>query len=221
MSLQLIDRYHPQARREKQAHIDMGHLRKIEELALLEGEQLRPLALLSLIMLIISGIFFVVLDLLSYFGHYQHWLAPLSVGGIVIWLLLNSIGYILILGVHEIIHGIVFAFWGGKPHFGAKLPLALYCGARQQLFARNYYLAVGLAPLVLITIAGIIVTVLYPGVAAYMLMAFAGNFSGAAGDVVASRNVARLPAQILIEDTEVGYTAWEIVPDRAVVASEA
>jgi hypothetical protein len=217
MSLQLIDRYHPQQRREKQAHIDMGHLRKIEDLALLDAEQLRPLALLSLVMLIISGIFFVALDLLAYFGHYQHWLAPLSLGEIVIWLLLNIIGYILILGIHEIIHGIVFAFWGGRPHFGAKLPLALYCGARQQLFARNYYLAVGLAPLVLITLAGVIVTVLYPGIAAYMLLAWAGNFSGAAGDVVACRRIARLPVQAVIEDTEVGYTAWEIVPDGAAV----
>ncbi len=211
MSLQLVDRYHPQARREKQALIDTGQLRKKDELALLDIEQLRPLALLSLIMLIIGSIFFVGVDLLAYFGHYQHWLAPLTLGGIVLWLILNIIGYIIILCIHEVIHGLVFAFWGGKPHFGAKLPLALYCGARQQLFVRNYYLAVGLAPLVVITIVGIVVTILYPGVAAYMLLAFAGNFSGAAGDVVATRKIARLPAQVLIEDTEVGYTAWEIV----------
>jgi hypothetical protein len=213
MSLLLVDRYHPQARREKQALIDMGRLRKTDELALFDIEQLRPLALLSLIMLIIGGIFFVVVDLLAYFGRYQHWLAPLSVWGIVLWLVLNIIGYIIILGIHEVIHGLVFAFWGGKPHFGAKLPVALYCGAREQLFARNYYLAVGLAPLIVITIVGIIVTILYPGVAAYLLLAFAGNFSGAAGDIVASRKVARLPAGVLIEDTEVGYTAWEIVPE--------
>lgn len=218
MALQLIDRYHPRARREKQAHIDMGHLHKTEELALLDGEQLRPLALLSLFMLIISAVFIVILELLAYFGHYQHWVAPLSLEGIAIWLLLNIVGYVLILVIHEIIHGIVFAFWGGKPHFGAKLPLALYCGARQQLFARNYYLAVGLAPLVIITLAGVIVTVLYPGIASYLLLAFAGNFSGAAGDVVACRKIARLPVQALIEDTEVGYTAWEIVPDSAVIA---
>lgn len=215
MSLQLIDRYHPQARHEKQARIDMGYLHKIEELALLDAEQLRPLALLSLIMLIISGVFIIALELLAYFGHYQHWLAPLSLGGIAIWLLLNVIGYVLILIMHEIIHGIVFAFWGGKPHFGAKLPLALYCGARQQLFARNYYLGVGLAPLVVITLVGVMVTVLYPGVASYLLLAFAGNFSGAAGDVVACRRIARLPVQSLIEDTEVGYTAWELALDNA------
>ncbi|HEY4388094.1 MAG TPA: hypothetical protein VGN34_26905, partial [Ktedonobacteraceae bacterium] len=69
----------------------------------------------------------------------------------------------------------------------------------------------------LITLAGIIVTVLYPGIAAYLLLAWAGNFSGAAGDVVACRRIARLPAQAVIEDTEVGYTAWEIVPDGAAV----
>ncbi|GCE20062.1 DUF3267 domain-containing protein [Dictyobacter kobayashii] len=210
MALFLIDRFHARQRDEQQLLIDSGHLEKKEELALLEGEQLRPLAVLSLQMFIWGGLFFVILNLLSYHWHYQLWLAPLTPLSVISWIILNVIGYLLILCVHELIHGAVFALWGGQPHFGAKLPLALYCGARQQLFRRNHYLAVGLAPLIVLTLLGILVTIFYPGPASYLLLAFAGNFSGAAGDVVVAQRVARLSNSVLIEDTEVGYTAWEL-----------
>ncbi|GCE27508.1 hypothetical protein KDA_29920 [Dictyobacter alpinus] len=210
MSLFLVDRFNRQLRDEQQALIDAGKLAKTEELALLEEPQLRPLAILSFQMLLGGGLFFVVLDLLSYFWHYQRWWSDPSIGGTVSWIILNIIGYVLILCVHEIIHGAVFAWWGGSPHFGAKLPLALYCGARQQLFRRNHYLAVGLAPLIVLTLAGIIVILLFPGPASYLLLALSGNFSGAAGDVMVAQHIARQPASTLIEDTEVGYTAWKL-----------
>ena len=210
MSLRLVDRYHPQRRRQQQAEIDAGHIRKVDELALLEEDQLRPLALLSLIMLIVGGLFFGILELLAYRWHYAHWIAPLSPWGSILWLVINIIGYIIILPLHEGIHGLTIALWGGRAHFGARLPLALYCGARQQLFPRNYYLVIALAPLVVISLACILVIVLSPGLAAYGLLAMIGNFSGAAGDVMATRRLFRLSPRTFIEDTEVGYTAWEL-----------
>ena len=210
MTLFLVDRFNPQRRNEQQALINVGQLHKKEELALLEGQQLRPLALLSFNMLLGGGLFFLALDLLSYYWHYQRWWSEPSPGGSVRWIILNIVGYVLILCVHEAIHGAVFALWGGTPHFGAKLPLALYCGARQQLFRRNHYLAVGLAPLLILTLSGILVTLLFPGPASYLLFALIGNFSGAAGDVLVAQRIARQPASVLIEDTEVGYTAWQL-----------
>jgi len=114
------------------------------------------------------------------------------------------------LPLHEGIHGLAFAFWGGKPFFGAKLPVALYCGAKNQLFRRNHYLMVGLAPLVVITLAGIVLTILVPGLAAYTLFGTIGNVSGAAGDVWGTRKILRQPKHVLVEDTETGYRVWEI-----------
>ncbi len=119
-------------------------------------------------------------------------------------------GYILILPIHELIHAAVFTLWGGKPYFGTKLPYALYCGARQQLFRRNQYLVVGLAPLVLITLAGIIFTLVSPALASYTIFATVGNISGAAGDLWVAWRLLRLPRSILVEDTEAGYRAWEL-----------
>ena len=137
MSLRLIDRYHPRRRREQQAAIDKGHLHTIDELALLEGSQLQPLARLSLLLLSSGGVGFAVLTMICYFLHYHQFFAPFTVGSVVLWIVVSVIGYIVILPIHEGIHGLAFIFWGGKPHFGAKLPLVLYCGARGQLFRRD------------------------------------------------------------------------------------
>jgi hypothetical protein len=208
MPLLLADRYHPQRRREQQAFIDADQLRKIDELALLEPEQLRPLVQLSMLLLLISGIFFVLFDQAVYSWRTHIFLPHITLGIIAIWLGVNILSYIIILPIHEAIHGLAFLFWGGKPHFGAKLPVALYCGAKQQLFRRDHYLVIGLAPLVIITVAGIIVTLLAPDLATYCLLAIAGNISGAAGDLLAVQRLRRLPAHTLIEDTETGYNAW-------------
>lgn len=213
MSLKYIDRFRPRTRHRVQAALEADHLRMRDELALLEPEQLHPLAVLSLRMLIIGSIFFLALNLLAYDWRI-HTLSPrITLWGVMLWLIINVLGYFIILPIHEVIHGFVFLFWGGKPYFGSRLPLALYCGARDQLFRRNQYLSVGLAPLLIITLAAIVITLYFPIFASYALFASIGNFAGAAGDVLVSQRLLRLPNSILVEDTDTGYRAWEIVEE--------
>lgn len=210
MPLTLIDRFHPRLRRKQQAAIDAGQFHKRDELALLEPAQLRPLALLSLLMLLVGGVFFGVLNSVAYVWQTHTMIGGLGGWGLVIWIVINVVGYVVILPIHELIHGLVFSFWGGKPYYGAKLPFALYCGAKNQVFQRNQYLVVGLAPLVVITLAGIIFTLLSPVLASYTLFATVGNFSGAAGDVWVAARILRQPTSVLVEDTETGFRTWEI-----------
>src|SRR5260370_23674437 len=66
LPLTLNDRFHPHQRNEQQEAINNGHIRKLEEIELLEPEQLRPLALLSLLLLVIGAIFFGLLNYISY-----------------------------------------------------------------------------------------------------------------------------------------------------------
>jgi signal transduction histidine kinase len=210
LPLTLIDRFHPHLRDEQQEAINTGHIRKLEEIELLEPEQLRPLALLSVLLLLIGALFF---GLLNYYAYTLQTLSNPGIKGgwsLLLWILINIIGYILILPIHELIHAAAFVLWGGKPYFGTKLPYALYCGAKNQLFHRNQYLVVGLAPLVVITLAGIIFILLSPALASYTIFAIVGNFSGAAGDVWVVRKLMRRPRSILVEDTEAGYRAWEL-----------
>jgi uncharacterized membrane protein YuzA (DUF378 family) len=209
LPLTLIDRFHPHQRNEQQEAINNGHIRKLEELELLEPEQLRPLALLSLLLLIIGAIFFGFLNYASYIQQTSS-TPGINGGKILLWIGINIIGYMLILPIHELIHAAAFVLWGGKPYFGAKLPYALYCGAKNQLFHRNQYFVVGLAPLIVITLAGIIFILLSPVLASYTLFALIGNFSGAAGDIIMVRILLRRPRSILVEDTESGYRAWEL-----------
>ncbi len=217
MALTLIDRFHPRLQREQQAAIDAGHIRIREELELLGPQQLRPLAQLSLLMLVIGGVFFVALNFASYYWH-KHTLSPNTAGwGLLLWFAINIVGYIVILPIHEVIHGLAFAFWGGHPYFGTKLPLALFCGAKNQLFRRNHYLVVGLAPLVVITLAGIVFTLLSPSLASYTIFATIGNFAGAAGDVWVARRMLQQPVSVLVEDTQTGYRVWELTASSQAV----
>lgn len=212
MSLLLIDRYRSQRRREQQAAIDAGHIQKCDEFVLLEPEQLAPLARFSLLLLFIGAFFFVGLDIAVALWLKRPVFAGLTWWGVVLWLAINIFSYVLVLPIHEAIHGIAFAFWGGKPYFGAKLPLALYCGARNQAFRRDQYLVVGLAPLVVVSIVGIVVTLLSPALGAFIIFATVGNCAGAAGDVWVAWRLWRLPRSIIVEDVETGYRAWEITP---------
>ncbi len=211
----LIDRYHPHQRQEVQAAIDAGQLRKDDELELLEPAQLRPLALLSLQMLIGSGIVFVALNLAAYYWQRHTLQFTTTFWGIVLWIVCNVVAYIVVLPLHEFIHALAFLFWGGKPYFGAKLPLALYCGAKNQLFWRNHYLVVGLAPLIVITVAGVLLTLFAPVLASYLLFATVGNVAGAAGDVLVAARLWRQEREALVEDTEAGYRVWRLEQDGA------
>jgi len=93
MSLTLIDRFHPRMRNEQQEAINAGHLRKLEEIELLEPEQLRPLALLSLLLLLIGGVFF---GLLTFAAYTRQPHTGITGGwGWLLWVVINIVGYIL------------------------------------------------------------------------------------------------------------------------------
>ncbi len=211
MALQLIDRFHPRLRQEQQVAIDAGHLRKRDELELLEEpQQIRRVAVLSLLLFVIGALFFIVLNIVAYAVQTHTTSGSIGAVAILIGLFINIVIYVLVMFLHEGIHALAFAFWGGRPYFGAKLPLALFCGAKNQIFRRNHYLVVGLAPLVIITVAGIIFTLLSPALAVYTLLGTIGNFSGAAGDLWVALRLLRQPKDVLVEDTDAGYRVWEI-----------
>jgi hypothetical protein len=214
----IIDRFHPRLRNEQQAAIDAGHLRKIDDVALLEQDRLLPLARLSLLLLLLGALVFGALNYAAYARRTLN--LHISFLSVLLWLVINIAGYCLMLLLHELLHGAAFLLWGGRPYLGAKLPYALYCGAKNQLFHRNQYLVVGLAPLVIITLVGIIFTLLSPVLASYTLSATVGNISGAAGDVWSVQRLARLPNTTLVEDTEVGYRAWELTTEAGLAGGE-
>jgi hypothetical protein len=206
----VVDRFHPRLEAQRQAAVDAGRIRKIDEAELLGQEQLLPLARLSLRLLLIGGLCFGILNYAAYAWRAHTFDLHLSVAGVLIWLAINVAGYFVMLPLHELLHAAAILLWGGRPYLGVKLPYALYASARNQLFSRGQYLVVALAPLVVITLAGFVFTLLSPILASYTLSMTVGNISGAAGDVWSARRIARLPPTALVEDTEAGYRVWEL-----------
>jgi len=96
------------------------------------------------------------------------------------------VALVLVMLIHELVHGIFFwRFAGQRPTFGIK-GLYVYAAAPSEVyFPRNQYLIVGIAPLVLLTLVGLLLMVIVPVVVVPILILFiAFNAAGAASDLV-------------------------------------
>lgn len=212
LPLRVAHCFQPRRRRLAQRAVDTGQVQRLLAWDALAPERLRELAQFSLYLLLGGLAFFVGLNLLVYR------LETGKTSGSVSWLLIlllvatNLLAYIIVLALHEGVHGLVFALLGGRPTFGTKLPFALYCGAPHQLFTRNAYLAVGLAPLVLISLAGIALIILAPALTPYVQLGLIGNVSGAAGDLWAVRVLLGQPSAALVQDTATGFEIYALEP---------
>ena len=108
---------------------------------------------------------------------------------------------VAVLFLHELVHGAFFwLITRSRPRFGLKITYA-YAAAPDWYIARNPYLAVGLAPLVLITLVGVALLPWLP--AALVLpwvLALALNASGSVGDLYIIGWLLARPASALVND---------------------
>ncbi|HZC07676.1 MAG TPA: DUF3267 domain-containing protein [Ktedonobacterales bacterium] len=197
-------------RRELQQLVRSGAVTQVASSDVLAAEGLPRLAMQSLWLFIVSAAAYAVV--IGGARQWDHTGQLLGVGPValrlVVLAVINVVGYVLMIPMHEATHALVILTMGGRPRFGLKLPLAAYCTAPHQLFLRDGYLAVALAPLVGLSALAIVVAVLAPNVAAALLLFVAGNVSGAVGDIEVARAIRKLPADTLIADTETGYIAY-------------
>ena len=210
-SARLVSRLLSRAtRRRREELVALGRLRQVDRVEVLAEERLQTLARRSLYLLLAGGAAFLALDLAARAG--RHIGPPLGNGPAALRVLAligaNLAAYAAILPLHEALHGAAILALGGRPRFGLKLPLAAYCTAPGQLFTRNGYLAVALAPLVVLSAAGAVATWLAPDLGACLIFGLAGNISGAVGDLTAIARLLRLPPGVLIADTATGYVAY-------------
>jgi hypothetical protein len=200
----------PSKRREIAAALAEGRLRRLDQIDLLSEDSLRELAPASLYLLLGGGVVFAALDLIAWRA--QGVGALLGIGSPFARLLavvaLNVLAYGVMLPLHEALHAATILALGGRPRFGLKLPLAAYCTAPGQIFRRNGYLAVALAPFIILSVLGAAATWIWPQFGACIVLGLAGNVSGAVGDLAATRRILRLPASTLVTDTDTGYVAY-------------
>ena len=96
------------------------------------------------------------------------------------------VALVLVMLIHELVHGVFFwRFAGKRPTFGIK-GLYVYVAAPPEVyFPRNQYLIVGIAPLVLLTLVGLLLMIIVPVIVVPIFMLFiALNAAGAAGDLL-------------------------------------
>jgi len=126
----------------------------------------------------------------------------------------------LTLVAHEGVHGVVFRAFGGRPRYGAGLAAGLpyfYAACPGRRFSRDRFLLVGLAPLVVLDLAGL---ALMLGAATAFLGAglVAFNTTGAIGDLWAVGVLLQAPRWIHVEDVGATFIAWA-PPERAAEAA--
>lgn len=129
-----------------------------------------------------------------------------SIWGIVALLVV----YAGVLVLHELVHGLFF--WlvtRERPHFGFKGVYA-YASAPGWFISRNPYLAVGLSPLVVISVLGIALIPFVPlGAIIPLLFALTANASGAVGDLATTVILLSHPPVALVRDTGDAFTVYQ------------
>jgi hypothetical protein len=139
---------------------------------------------------------------------------PLALGSLIVALPLTFVA-------HEAIHGLVFRAFGGKPRYGAGLTYGMpyfYAACPGQWFVRDRFLVVGLAPLVVLDAAALLL-LLPAATAAFGVGVLVFNTSGAVGDLWAAGVIIQAPRWIEIEDTGPTFIAWAPAQHAHVAAS--
>jgi len=127
---------------------------------------------------------------------------------------------VLIIGtfvLHELIHGVFMSIYGGKPRYGAGIAhyiLPYFYTTTKTRFLRNQFIAIAIAPLVLISLVAIGLMATLPSIAHWIFIPFIINASGAVGDLWVIRNVLRFPKHVLLEDRKNGLIIYGKETDK-------
>ncbi len=178
-----------------------GEIRRVQ---LTERRLLFWLNILAIIPLILMVIWMAI-----WWGIASRGRATSSDPGIPWWLALILV-FVIVLPLHEFLHGITIRLLGYPVRYGANLSKGvLFATSDNALFWRNQYLAIALAPLVgMSALAMLIMLFASQGIAYYVALAAVLNAGGAIGDLWSAGVLIRYPAQVLIRDEAEGFRIY-------------
>ncbi len=119
--------------------------------------------------------------------------------------------FVAVIVVHEALHGVGFAAFGGRPRFGVGLsggmPYA-FATSPGRRFPRGQFLVIGLLPLVVIDATALALLPFHPAFGPGLL-AFAMNTGGAVGDLWMVALILQAPRGTTFEDSDgSSLVAW-------------
>jgi len=123
---------------------------------------------------------------------------------------------------HEFIHGIAVSMYGGKPRYGtgvAHYILPYLYTTTETIFRRNQFIVILIAPLVVISVLGVISMIVFPAIAHWFLIPLTMNAAGAIADLWMTFSLIRYPEHILLADDHSGLTIYGKSTDKVVNAS--
>jgi hypothetical protein len=115
--------------------------------------------------------------------------------------------------LHELVHGAFFwLFTRSRPTFGFRVWYA-YAAAPGWFFPRGQYLVITLAPLVLLSVLGLILLTIVPQEAALLIILLAAiiNAASAVGDTWVAFLIIRERRPIVIEDLGDGMNFYAFI----------
>ncbi|MFP4321424.1 MAG: DUF3267 domain-containing protein [Anaerolineales bacterium] len=117
---------------------------------------------------------------------------------------------LMVLPLHEWLHGLAMRYFGHQPRYGVKLLLGvLYATSDGAYFWRDQFIRVALAPLALISLVGAGLALVLPfGLAYWVIIAVILNATGALGDLWMVRVARRFEPQALILDEADGMRVF-------------
>lgn len=160
----------------------------------------------------LAGLALLVAGLIGYTGI---WAVTSGASGATVtaWdLLIAVIATFALMVAHEGVHGAAIAMFGGKPVYGAtmvgKALPAFYCTSHGTRFTRAKFIAIALAPAVVIGIGAAIAVATLPS-GGWLVVPAAFHLGGCVGDFAMAYIVARLAPGSLVEDLKSGMRLYE------------
>ncbi|MDX2161931.1 MAG: DUF3267 domain-containing protein [bacterium] len=135
------------------------------------------------------------------------------------WLSLIGV-LVVVLPLHELLHGIVMRHFGHRVRYGFKPSMGvLYALAENALFRRNEFLLVLLTPLTVITLAGMLLNLVMPESLTYTIaLGVIFNAGGAVGDLWMTGVLLHYKKRVIVQDDAQGFTVYDVVDDGTLTA---
>jgi len=117
-----------------------------------------------------------------------------------------GLALIAVMIFHELVHGLFYwLFSNRRPRFGFQGIFPYAAAPSGVYFPRNQFLIVGLSPLVLLTIVGLLLMMIAPiALVPFLLFFVAINASGAAGDLIMVLQLMKFSPNTWMEDSDSG-----------------
>ncbi|OWY67924.1 hypothetical protein B7486_29210 [cyanobacterium TDX16] len=148
-------------------------------------------------------------------GYRRSWIFDAAVYSQQAWQIMLFLVYFVAIPLgtfilHELVHGLAFIAFGGRPRYGVGIEYFLpyaYTTAPRRRFSRNAFLVISLTPLFAIDAIAILLLAVLPQ-APWLGWIAILNTAGASGDLWIATLLLRCPQSVTVEDRKTGVAIY-------------